>query len=237
MPEPAPGPGATCNHRRVSAQIFDRLFEQGSRAVLAGEHVVDAPPVLPGERWGPSVCLRPDERAAPALASLSEEAIGYAGQGHWPTGAARSSHFTVRVLDRYRGDLTPDDTMIRRQAAAMGRAAAAAGPVRLRVTGLTLTPASVMATADPVGRSAEVFAQALAEELGEHGWYEADFDRSIWYSNLVHFTGPLGAPRALVDWVGARRRHDLGEVDTRVELLHWEFDGRQMVPVVLADVS
>jgi hypothetical protein len=218
----------------MSRQIFDRLFDEGSRAVLAGEHLLDAPPEQPGERWGPSVCLRPDEPAASRLASLTAAAMQYAGPGHWPTGAARSSHFTVRVLDPYRGELTQHDPTILRQADAMRRAAAFSGPVALQVTGLTLTRASVMASATPIGPAAETFACTLAEELGEGGWYEADFDRSIWYTNLVHFTGPLVGRRELVDWVAARRDIDLGPVETRVELLHWVFDGCQMLPVVLA---
>lgn len=218
----------------MGTRTFDRLFDEGSRAVLSGEHVVDAPPEVPRERWGPSVCLRPDPRAAAVLASLTEQAMRYAGPCHWPTGTARSSHFTVRVLDRYRGDITPQDPTILRQAAAMRRAASASGTLRLRLTGLTLTRASVMASARPVGSEAGRFAEGLAEELGDDGWFEAGFDRSIWYSNLVHFTGPLTTPEELVAWVAARRDADLGEVMTRVELLHWAFDGRQMVPVVLA---
>ena len=221
----------------MSTEIFDRLFAEGSRAVLAGDNVVDAPPRLPGERWGPSVCLRPDARAVTVLESLTAEAMQYAGQGHWPTGAARSSHFTVRVLDRYRGDRTRLDQTIVRQADAMRRAASASGPVRLRITGLTLTRASVMASAEPVGPSAKTFAGALDEELGEDGWYESDFDRSIWYANLVHFTGPVAEPAELVAWVASRREVDPVEVETETELLHWAFDGQQMLPVVLAGLA
>lgn len=221
----------------MSREIFDRLFAEGCRAVLAGDHLVDTPPRLPGERWGPSVCLRPNGQAAVVLESLTTEAMQYAGQGHWATGAVRSSHFTVRVLDRYRGELSRDDPAILRQAAAMRRAASVSGVVELRLTGLTLTPASVMARAEPVGSSAETFASTLAAELGEDGWYESGVDRSIWYSNLVHFTGPVAAPAALVAWVARLREADLPEVTTEVELLHWVFDGQQMLPVVLADLS
>jgi hypothetical protein len=179
------------------------------------------------------MCLRPDDRAASAMASLTEQALQYAGQGHWPTGATRSSHFTVRVLDDYRARLLPQDPDVERWTGAMHRAAKAAGPPRLRVTGLTLTRGSVMASAEPVGPAADAFAKSLSTELGEDGWYEAGFDRSIWYANLVHFTGPVAAPGELVDWVGERRRMEPVEVATRVELLDWRFDGRQMVPVLL----
>ena len=217
----------------MAAQIFDRLFRDGSRAVLSGEHAVDVPPGPTGERWGPSVCLRPDPLSAAALDALTEEALQYAGQGHWPTGASRSSHFTVRVLDRYREDLSPETAAAAPHVTAMRRAAASAGLIRLRLTGLTLTPASVMAAAVPDGPGAGRFAQALADELDEHGWYEAGFDRAIWYANLVHFTGPIARPQELVDWVADRRHLELGVVEGRPELLDWTFEKGQMVPVVL----
>lgn len=213
--------------------IFDRLFDEGSRAVLSGEHTTDQPPREPGERWGPSVCLRPCPDGRATLSSLADEAAALAGSGHWRTGSAGSSHFTVRVLDRYREELDPDGGAVERYVTATRRAWEVSGPVRLRLTGLTLTPASVMACAEPVGPSAGVFAKALADELGAHGHYEQAFDRSIWYANVVHFTGPIAAPRRLVDWVGARRRTVFGEVETRAEVLAWRFDERQMVPVVL----
>lgn len=109
--------------------------------------------------------------------------------------------------------------------------------MRLRVTGLTLTRGSVMASAEPVDGAAAGFASALAEELGGAGWYEANVERTIWYTNLVHFAGPVTAPRALVGWVADRRRLDL-DVTTcdRAELLDWGYDGGQMVPVRLGSV-
>lgn len=217
----------------MSAETFDRLFRDGSRAVLSGQHEVDVPPGPTGERWGPSVCLRPDPVSAATLDALTTEALQYAGQGHWPTGASRSSHFTVRVLDRFREDLTPETAATGPHLTAMRRAAGCAGPTRLRLTGLTLTPASVMAAAEPVGPGAAGFASALEAGLGEHGWFETGFDRAIWYANLVHFTGPIARPRELVDWVAGRRFRDLGVVEGRPELLDWTFEQGQMVPVLL----
>jgi hypothetical protein len=217
----------------VSVETFDRLFSEGSRLVLTGEHTVDAPPAPPAERWGPSVCLRPDPDAAATLDRLTTEALRYAGPGHWPTGASRASHFTVRVLDRYRDDLTTGREAIEPHVAAMRRAAACSGPLLLRLTGLTLTPASVMAAAEPEGDGPCAFAAALADELGEHGWFEADVDRTIWYANLVHFTGPIAHPPELVEWVADRRHLDLGVLEARPELLDWVFEEGQMVPVLL----
>lgn len=218
----------------MTSATFTRLFSEGSTEILAGRHSTDVPPMAPSERWGPSVCLRPEPELTEAFAALTEEAMEYAGPGHWPTGRPVSSHFTVRVLDRFRDDLHPAHPWTDERMGAVARAAGRTGPVRLRVTGLTLTRASVMASAEPIGSGADDFAAALAEELGPWGFYEASFDRSIWYSNLIHFTGPLAAPEALVQWVARRRALDLGVTEVpAAHLLDWKYDGCQMVPVSL----
>ncbi len=223
-----------CHHRAVSRSDFDRLFGEGRQAVLSGHHVAEVPAGRRSQRWGPSVCLRPDATTAARLASVTATAMQYAGPAHWPTGETTSSHFTVRVLDRFRDDLHPDHRDVVRYLTAIRAAAAGSGTARLRVTGLTLARGSVMAAAEPVGPGADAFAAALADELGEDGWYEAAYDRPFWYANLVHFAGPITSPGALVDWVAEHRELDIGVTDTRVELLDWQYDGRRMMPVHLA---
>ncbi|MBM2622106.1 hypothetical protein JIG36_42045 [Actinoplanes sp. LDG1-06] len=109
-----------------------------------------------------------------------------------------------------------------------------AGPARFEITGLTLTPGGVMACLRPLDGVADMFAARLAEELGPDGAYEADTERDIWYSTLVHFAAPLADPQALVDFVAARRRSHLGTVETgAVEVVHWRYDGRQTVRGVI----
>ncbi len=218
----------------MTSAAFTRLFTEGSTKILAGRHSTDVPPSAPSERWGPSVCLRPGPKLCEAFAALTDEAMGSAGAGHWPTGRRVSAHFTVRVLDRFRDDLTPAHPWVEERLTAVRRAAARSGPVRLQLTGLTLTPASVMASAQPIGSGADDFAAALADELGPLGWYEVGFDRSIWYANLVHFTEAVAAPEALVDWVRQRRALDLGVIEVpAAEILDWRYDGQQMVPTPL----
>lgn len=217
---------------------FDRLFAEGSTAVITGEHGTDEPPAGPGGRWGPSLCLRPCPRVGSALETLTAEALTLAGRHHWPTGREGVAHFTVRVMDHYRTDLTPAHPDARNVLEATRRVAARHRPVRLRLRGLILTRASVMACAEPVDGSADAFSADLAEELGPLGWYEDGFDRSIWYANLVHFTGPLSDPDGLVSWVAERRDVALGVTQARrVDLLDWEYDGRQMRPRVLGSAD
>ncbi|HEX3812108.1 MAG TPA: hypothetical protein VHX59_04625 [Mycobacteriales bacterium] len=115
-------------------------------------------------------------------------------------------------------------------------AAADAGPVRLRLTGLTLTSASVMVCAEPVDGNAERLAAGLEKQLGDDGWFEADLVRDIWYCNVVHFAGAIEPDRAaeLVDWVAARRSLALGDaVAHNVELVQWVYRDGRIVPTVL----
>jgi hypothetical protein len=70
--------------------------------------------------------------------------------------------------------------------------------------------------------------------LGGDGWFEAGFTRDIWYSTIVHFTGPINDPTTLVDWVAARRDLDLSETCCgEAELLRWQYDGAQPLRVPL----
>ncbi|BCB90712.1 hypothetical protein [Phytohabitans suffuscus] len=214
--------------------VFDRLFERGALAVRTGAHHRDTPPA-DGGRWGMSVVFPPDPAATRRLAAVTAEAMALAGPGHWPTGAPGAVHFTVRAMEAHRSAVPPGDPLAVRCAAALGRAAAASRPVRLRLGGLTLTPSGVMACAYPVDGAAGEFAGRLGAELGDDGWFEAGFHRDVWYATLVHFTGGIRDAEGLVDWVAARRDLDLGTVPVDVaELLRFAYDGRQPVRVTLA---
>ncbi|GAA4701500.1 hypothetical protein Prum_058710 [Phytohabitans rumicis] len=226
--------GQIVDSRLGYAAAFDRLFERGREAVLAGTHYCDTPPVE-GGRWGLSVVFQPDSACAARLAAVTAEALAVAGASHWPTGAPGAVHFTVRAIEAHRAVVPEDDPLVMRCAAALQRAASKSRMVRLRLDGLTLTPSGVMACAYPLDSAADEFAARLGEELSDDGWFEADFHRNIWYATLVHFIGPLEDPVDLVDWVAARRHLDLGEgVIEEAELLRFKFNGRQPVRAGLA---
>ncbi|MGW4463004.1 hypothetical protein [Micromonospora sp. NPDC004704] len=213
---------------------FDRLFDQGRTAVQTGNHYRDSPPV-DGGRWGMSVVLQPDARYAMRLAEVTAAAQLVAGAAHWPTGAPDAVHLTVRAIQAHRSVIPANDPLATRWAAALGRAAAASRPVRLRFQGLTLTPSGVMACAYPADSAADDFAARLAEELGEDGWFETGFVRDIWYATLIHFSGPIRHLVDLVDWVAARRDLELGQtIVHEAELVRFRYNGRQPIRVALA---
>ena len=218
------------------SDTFDRLFRESRPAVLVGRHHCETLPVEGGQRFGLSVVLRPDEDAALRLQAVSVEAQAAAGGGHWPSGDADLVHFTVRTLEPHRTVVPKDDVALGLYVAALRRAGR--GPIRLRLTGVTLTTSGVMACAIPADHAAEGFAWALGDELGADGWFEAGIHRDIWYAMLLHFAGPVRSPRRLVDWVTARRRLDLGEtIITSADLCQWVPDRRRPAPLVLASVS
>ncbi len=200
----------------------------------SGTHYLDTPPA-DGGRWGLSVVFLPDRAAAARLAAVTAEAMELAGPQHWPTGAPEAVHFTVRAIEAHRSVVPPEDPLVMRAVAALGRAAAGARPVRLRLGGLTLTPSGVMACAFPVDDVADEFAGRLGVELGADGSFEADFHRDIWYATLVHFTSEISDANGLVDWVAARRDMELGVVCAHsAELLRFQYNGRQPVRVGIA---
>lgn len=220
--------------KRMVSTRFAELFDQGRDAFLSGDVPRQEPPLEGGERWGLTVVLRPESSVARRMERVTAEAISVAGDSNWPTGAEVSSHFTVRTLERYRPIVPKDDERVLRYQAALRQACTRVGTIRLELTGLTLTPTSVMLCASPSDEAIERFAGYLAEELASDGWFEAGFTRDIWYSNLVHFTGLPENSQALVEWVAARRSLDLGvSVHTFADLVSWTFNGRHMEPATL----
>jgi hypothetical protein len=215
---------------------FDRLHRAGSRAVLDGAVSIQTPPVDGGARWGMSVILRPDRRAAEVLATLTREALRFAGGANWPTGSAESSHFTVRALEDHRSRIPPDDAEVAQYIRALRAAAEVTQPLEMRLSGLTLTPSSVLACAEDDSGRMQEFAERLRAELGAEGHYEDEFNRDIWYASLVHFLSRPACPAELVEWVGRRRRVDLGVSTARgAQLILWRYTGSGMVPDVLAE--
>ncbi|MEU4391660.1 hypothetical protein [Kribbella sp. NPDC023855] len=197
-----------------------------------------------GGRWPVSVVLRPpaDGALSRRLDALTVEAAAIAGGGHWQTGQVGSAHLTVRALEFYRPDVDPDEPVIKRYRAAMERAASTIGPARIEVTGLTLTPGTVMASAVPLDDQADLFMDQLKDELGPDAWHELGYGRrDIWYLNLLHFTGDIPSPEVLIEWVREHRSVSLGEATIRAaELVRfWHApDGPRpfMRPQLLASV-
>jgi hypothetical protein len=192
---------------------FDELFATAAPLILRGAHQRDRPP-REGGRWPVSVVLRPpiDSDLAQRLDAVTAEAAELAGPGHWQTGQLGSAHLTVRALEGYRATIAPDDPAIERYLSALRRAAI--GPTQFRVTGLTLTPGSVMACAIPLDGAADAFMDRFATELGPDDWFERPYGRrDIWYLNLVHFTSAIANPLKLIDWVAERRTTTIGEVE------------------------
>lgn len=191
---------------------FDELYESAAPLISSRNHQRDTPPVE-GGRWPISVVLRPpaDSELSHRLDELTQEAATLAGPGHWETGQTGSAHLTVRALETYRRFIDPAEPTVQRYRSAMDRAAAVVGPARIKVTGLTLTAGSVMASAVPLDAQADLFLDTLATELGPDAWFEHPNRRDIWYLNLLHFTTDIPSPQPLITWVKAHRSVPLGE--------------------------
>ena len=189
--------------------MFERLFATGSADVLAGTHRVDEPPVE-GGRWPVTVVSLVDDASAARLDDWTSQLVPLVGPDHFLTGRAQAVHLTVRSLEPYREAAAVSDPIVPAWMAALDATTAecVAEPMLLHHTGFTLTSGTVMAQLEPADSRPWQLMANLDAHLGELGWYEANEPRTIWYANLIHFTGPISDPAALVTWVEQRRRID-----------------------------
>ncbi|MFC7361696.1 hypothetical protein [Nocardioides astragali] len=140
-----------------------------------------------------------------------DEALVHAGPGHFETGRADASHFTVRALEPYREAASPADEISAAWVAALEHVGRESPPIRLRLTGVTLSVSAVMVQAEPVDEAPWELMRRLSDALGPLAWFE-ELQRDIWYASVVHFAAPILDSRGLVDWAEQRRRslsHDV----------------------------
>lgn len=224
--------------RTTDQSAFDRLFAEGRRALSEGTHRYQKPPVDGSPRWGISALMRPDTASAAALDLITHQAAATVAGSHWTTGASTSSHLTLRSLESFRETVPPGDPKVARYAAALRTAMEGIGPIRFTVTGLTLTAHSVMACAIPANTAADDLATAYGEALGADGWHEREFNRDLWYLNLIHFAEPVQRPAELISYVDARRTTDLADIlVTEVQIAQWRHSLTGMLPVAHASVA
>ena len=192
--------------------VFDRLLGEAVPALLAGEHRRDEPPV-DGGRWPVSVVAVPDERARDVLAGVMGEALAYAGPGHFETGRSDASHVTVRALEPYREAASPADSITGDWVAALEEVGRESAPIRLHLTGVTLSVSGVMVQAEPLDDAPWALMRRLGAALGPLAWFEDQWQqRDIWYSSVLHFAGPLRDAPGLVAWAKRNRQslaHDI----------------------------
>jgi hypothetical protein len=207
--------------------------------VLTGTHQVECAPADGGPRWAAGAVLRPDPRAAQAIEQVARAAAAVVGADHWLAGAARSSHLSLRRrLEPRRRPIRSGDRLVARYAAALRAAAESTGPVRFVLTGLILTPVSVMARAIPADAAADDVAAMFGAALHAEGCPEAGSTPVLWYVNLVYFTGPVHAADELAAWTEARQQMKVTDVRvTEMQIVRWRYTVTGMMPVALASAS
>ncbi len=185
---------------------FDELFESASAQIHEGRHRLDSVPV-DGGRWPMTVVADVPAGLAEMLDQLTDKVVEFTGPDHFRTGHPDACHVTIRAMEPYREAARPDDALAVSTAAVMARIAAQFPPITMQFTGLTLSPGTVMAQLLPQDESVWRLMDALDAALGDSGSYERQFGhRDLTYINLIHFTGPIRQPHALIDWVSERRR-------------------------------
>lgn len=188
---------------------FDELFDEAVPCVLGRTHICDAVPRA-GGRWPISAALLLPPTQALPLTSIVEQMLPLVGPDHFLTGRPAALHVTVRALEHRRENIPADDPAVDRYLSAIRRTASQCAPVRLQSRGLALAATGVMAALEPADGAASRLTAVLEQELGQDGWCEAGFDRTIWYATLLHFAAPIRDPEGLVAFIAKRRQLDLG---------------------------
>ena len=125
-----------------------------------------------------------------------------------------------------------------RYAAALRAAAQSTGPVRFAVTGLILTPVSVMACVIPADAAADDLAAMFDAALHAGGCHQAGSTPVLWYVNLVYFTGPVQGADELAAWTEARQQMKVTDVRvSEMQIVRWQYTVTGMMPVALASAS
>lgn len=202
--------------RRSQRDAFDRLMTAAVPAISSQTHRREAPP-CDGGRWPVSAVLRPsaDDPLLQGLSALTEECMAVAGPGHWWTGLPDAVHMTLRALEKFRESAAATDPAIHRYGRALERVCAETPPLEFALTGLTLTPSSIMACAVPLSDAADSLMDRYGPALREDAWLEGSSTwRDIWYLSLVHFAAPIPDPHRLINWMADRRDHEIGTFST-----------------------
>jgi hypothetical protein len=207
--------------------------------VLTGAHRVECVPADGDPRWAVGAVLRPDSEAAQAIERVAREAAAVVGANHWLAGAAGSSHVSLRRrLEPRRRPILAGDPLVSRYAVALRAAARSTGSVRFRVTGLVLTPVSVMARAVPADASADDLAAAFSAALHAEGCHDAGSVPGLWYVNLVYFTARVRAADELVGWTESRQDVDVADLRvTEMQIVRWEHAATGMIPIAIASAT
>jgi hypothetical protein len=224
--------------RKAKPPGFDALFAEGRQALRTGTYRMECTPTDGGSRWAVGAVLRPDSQAARTIEQVARAASAVVGANHWLAGAARSSHLTLRRhLELSRRQVSSADPLVVRYAAALRSAAKATGPVRFTLTGLILTPISVMAAAVPTDTAADDLAATFDRALHAEGCRVAGAIPALWYVNLAYFTGPVRDAEELIGWVEARRVMHVADVRvTHLQIVRWQYTASGMVPIGLASL-
>jgi len=222
--------------RIATPRGFDALHADGRQALRTGTYRVERTPTDGGSRWAVGAVLRPDSRAARAIELVATAAAAVVGTNHWLAGATSSSHLSLRRhLEPFRRQISPADRLVVRYAAALRSAAKATGSVRFTLTGLILTPVSVMAAAVPADSAADDLAAAFDTALRAAGCRDAGSIPGLWYLNLAYFTGPVRDADELIGWVESRRTMHVADVRVAgSQIVRWQYTATGMAPIVLA---
>lgn len=199
---------------RALETLYDRIWEDGRAALARGTHAVEPLPVVGQDRWGVSVVLRPASWHA-ALAGCTTTLVSRVGPDGFVYGRD-NLHVTLRSFEAYRDAIPAADASLRTYVGALAALARRHRPMRLRLRGLTASPAGVLVQGWPEA-DVQAFRLALHGLLAASGLPlrgpEADpaAIRTTAHATVALYGETLDDAGALAAFVDAHRKTDFGE--------------------------
>jgi hypothetical protein len=219
----------------TEATRYAAFADRGRATLLDGGQTYDRPLGETG-RWGVSAVFRPSGDVLDQLADLIAPLRPVLGDGHWIHGPG-CLHSTLRALEYYRADISPDDEQIRTYADALEQAARGIPPLELAVRGVSPHHGGALLLLSPLDKTLVTLQDRYDQALHDRDAcrFDQEHRRDLWNIGLVHFASELTDPAAFVAWCDEHAEVDLGTItfdavdivrahqepaDVRLETLH-----------------
>lgn len=202
---------------------YDEVWSRGREALVADRPSPDPLPVEGGIRWGISAVFRL-RSWSPMLVDCATRLQALIGPNHFVYGP-QSLHITLQQFEPYRARVAVDDGRVRVYRDDLAAVAARRTSVRIRLRGLSASPAGVIVQGFPLtdlqALRVDLYRQRVASGLPLRG-PEADRAtlRTTAHASLAVYGGRVEPPAELIAFIDERRETDFGEqVFERLDLV------------------
>jgi 2'-5' RNA ligase len=205
---------------------YEELWTQNLPAFRRNEIHPEPDPVPGDSRWGVSALLRASiSEPLRSLARAAQE-IGQAAGDHQVVYGVQDLHVTVRSIEGFREDITPDDPAVERYAQIIEEEVLGDRAFPIRFRGVAPTRSGVIAPGFPADRALQRLRERLHPRLAAEAIVtgpESRAPRRLVHASLLLFTDALADPTRTVATLESYRSSDFGIVIfDRIDLVRYE---------------